>query len=67
MHLREEILACECDFAAVHNVLVRAPSKLGFPVEEILASADVLFARTPVSRLKSLCDLELQKLVYHNR
>mmetsp|Transcript_11339 Transcript_11339/g.19028 ORF Transcript_11339/g.19028 Transcript_11339/m.19028 type:complete len:448 (-) Transcript_11339:58-1401(-) len=67
IHLRSEILSGECDFASVHNILVRAPSKFGFPLEEIIATADVLFARTPVKKLKTLCDLELQKLIYLNR
>jgi len=31
IHLRQEILAAECDFSGIHDVLVRAPSVHGFP------------------------------------
>lgn len=67
IHLRAEILASECEFTAVHDVLMRSVREQGFPVEKLIAQADVLFARTPPDVLKKLCDQELQKLIYYNQ
>lgn len=67
IHIRAEIMAAECDFSSIHNVVVRAPKELGFPVEKIIALADTLFARTPPDVLRRLADPELQKLIYYNQ
>ena len=67
IHLRKEILAAECDFAGVHDVLVRAPTQHGFPVDKIVSLADTLFERTPPDVLKKLCDPDVQKLIYYNQ
>jgi hypothetical protein len=67
IHLRKEILAAECDFSGVHDVLVRSPSVFGFPTDKIVADADKLFERTPPDALKKMCDPELQKLIYYNQ
>ena len=65
--MKAAIMAADCDFSSVHNILVRAPSDVGIPVEAIVAAADRLFARTPPDQLKKLCDPELQKLIYYNQ
>ena len=60
-------MAAECDFSAVHDVVVRAIREFGFPTEKVIAQADVLFTRTPPEVLKKLCDPDLQKLIYYNQ
>jgi hypothetical protein len=46
------VLECECDFATLHNFLVRIPRNLGFPIEFILPLADELFVLVPPSKLQ---------------
>ena len=67
IHLREELLQGECDFAAVHNLLVHAPARQGFPFEALLRSADDMFDKLPVNRLRTLCDAEVQSLIASNK
>ncbi len=67
MFLRDELLKGECDFAAIHNLLVHAPAKHGFPFETLLQRADELLLMIPVNRLKTLCDRELLDLIISNK
>lgn len=67
VYLRDELLSGDCDFAAVHNLLVHAPARHGFPFELLLARADELFEQVPVSRLKTLCDPEVRELIAANK
>lgn len=60
-------MSCECDFAALHNLLVHAPNTFGFPFEKILPRADEFFEKIPINKLKTLCDGELLKLIVNNQ
>jgi len=51
LHLRTEILECECDFASLHNLLVHAPATFGVPFEALLQRADSLLVSSPPALL----------------
>lgn len=63
VHLRDELFGCDCDFAAVHNLLVHAPATHGVPFETLLPCADELMEAVPVARLKTMCDETLTDLI----
>lgn len=63
VHLRDDLFGCDCDFAAVHNLLVHAPVTHGVPFETLLPRADALMEAVPVSRLKTMCDETLTDLI----
>eukprot|EP01038_Epipyxis_sp_PR26KG_P009667 gene9667-13016_t len=67
LHLRDGILACECDFAELHNYLVNAPEQCGIPFEDILIVADKLADEYPISKLKFACDRQLVSIIDSNR
>jgi hypothetical protein len=60
-------MSAECDFAVIHNLLAKAPSNLGCPIENVIAAADSLFERVPPEKLKKLCDNDIKKLIYYNQ
>lgn len=65
--LKKEIMKVECEFAAVYNVLVHAPSQYGFDFENLLPLADDLFRRIPPHKLGPQCDSELTQLIYNKQ
>ena len=34
--LKKEILRCECDFAVLHNFLVKSPERYQMPIEKMI-------------------------------
>lgn len=63
IHIREIILTTEADFASLHNILVRAPEKYGFPFEALLLRADQLYKEISPEKVLSLCSTELYALI----
>lgn len=61
------MLETEADFAMMHSTLARAPEKFGFPVEEMLASADKLMENITLQKVNSFCDSELLQLIKSKR
>jgi hypothetical protein len=66
LELKPIIMNTEADFAALHNVLVRAPERHGFPLEKLIAKADFLFLTVPIGRVLNLCDPALFQLISAN-
>ena len=60
-------MLAECEFSAIHEVVVRAISVNGFPVEEIIILADGLFNSYPPNSLAAHCDIDLKKLIEYNQ
>jgi hypothetical protein len=60
--LRSEVLACECDFASLHNLLVHSPER-GLPFEDMLTIADDMMTSIPPSKLFQLADDETKSLI----
>lgn len=52
LHLKDDILKEECDFATLHNFLVHAPEVMGVPFEILLPIADSLMVALPPSQLQ---------------
>ncbi len=50
----------------MHNVLVRAPERYGFPLEKMINRADDLLNQVPINRVVKLCDQALFKLISAN-
>jgi hypothetical protein len=67
IHLRESILETEADFAVLHNLLIKAPSKYDFPVEEMIHKADELLLKLPFTKIIPLCDQKLFKIITCNK
>lgn len=63
IHIRDILLTTESDFAALHNVLVRAPEKYAFPFEILLVQADKLYKEVPPSLVLKVCSPALLELI----
>jgi hypothetical protein len=66
IHLRDFILKAEADFALVHDVLIKAPHKYGFPFELLVKKADDLILTMPFSSVLPLCEKNLFKIITCN-
>ena len=51
----------------MHNLLIKAPSKFDFPLEETIARADELYNKLPFSKVLPLCDRGLFKIITCNK
>lgn len=60
------IVDTEPEFAAMHNVLVRAPDRYGFPLEKMIKRADELMSSVPINRVVKLSETSLFKLISAN-
>jgi hypothetical protein len=67
IHFRQHIFRCECDFAALHNMLTLLPRKNGLPLEEILPRADELFATVPPSKLMLMATGDLKRMLSNKK
>jgi len=67
IHFKTEVLECECDMPTVHSFLAKMTKTHGVPVEDIIASADRLFERTPPEMLKALAPPNLKALLEQKR
>jgi hypothetical protein len=63
IYLRSELLEMEADFALLHSTLSRAVETYGFPIEELIKSADNLMLQVSLDKIKLLCNQELLQLI----
>ncbi len=61
------MLSTECEFSALHNLLVHLPSSHPFPIDELLLLADELMLLVPVKSLVDIGDDEIRHLVVNTR
>lgn len=64
------ILESECDFATIHNVIVKSLERnnnYNFPIERLIRLADTLLQQVPIDSLPMKCDRELHWLIRTNR
>lgn len=69
MHHRDEVLACECDFSSLHNLLVHLTKRpTGVPFESMLVLADHWMTVIPPRALKAVIARgDLSDLLVNNK
>eukprot|EP01036_Dinobryon_divergens_P022567 gene22563-30832_t len=65
--LKKEILRCECDFAVLHNFLVKSPERYQMPIEKMIKLADKLWSMVPLTSLVASSSADIKILLKSNR
>ena len=68
LHFKDDIMQNECDFPTIHQFTTKIlPNQYGFPLEDMIALADVMFRKTSPNFVKKMVEPELLELLHYGK